>query len=86
MRILAKSLMFASALVCAATAASAEPYGVGKVTYHVRHFVGHWRGRRMVGPVYGWPGQPLGPAYHMRLWMPDPRLCGPGLCQDDPWY
>lgn len=40
----------------------------------------------VMGPAYGQPGEPLGPAYNTDLWMPNPRTCGPGACQDNPWY
>jgi hypothetical protein len=40
----------------------------------------------VLGPAYGVPGEPLGPAYNTDLWMPNPRTCGPGACQDNPWY
>lgn len=40
----------------------------------------------VLGPAYGQPGEPLGPAYNTDLWMPNPRTCGPGACQDNPWY
>lgn len=40
----------------------------------------------VMGPAYGVPGEPLGPAYNTDLWMPNPRTCGPGACQDNPWY
>jgi hypothetical protein len=40
----------------------------------------------VMGPAYGHPGQPLGPAYNTDLWMPNPGTCGPGACQDNPWY
>jgi hypothetical protein len=40
----------------------------------------------VVGPAYGHPGNWLGPAYNTNLWMPNPRTCGPGACQDNPWY
>ena len=39
----------------------------------------------VLGPAYGQPGEPLGPA----LWnqnIINPRTCGPGACQDDPRY
>jgi hypothetical protein len=40
----------------------------------------------VMGPAYGHPGNWLGPAYNTDLWMPNPRTCGPGACQDNPWY
>ena len=40
----------------------------------------------VTGPAYGVPGEPLGPAYNTDLWMPNPSTCGPGACQDNPWY
>jgi hypothetical protein len=49
----------------------------------------HYRGGYVPGPAYGWPGEPLGPAYWYTggwSWPGNPRTCGPGLCQDDPRY
>lgn len=47
----------------------------------------HRRHCCVMGPAYGWPGEPLGPAYWTnQLWMSDPQVCGPGACQDNPWY
>jgi hypothetical protein len=49
----------------------------------VRHY------HHVRGPAYGWPGQPLGPAYWGTTGpelMPDPSTCGPGACQDNPRY
>lgn len=43
-------------------------------------------GGYVLGPAYGLPGEPLGPAYWNRDWPGNPRACGPGLCQDDPRY
>jgi hypothetical protein len=40
----------------------------------------------VMGPAYGHAGNWLGPAYNTDLWMPNPATCGPGACQDNPWY
>jgi|HubBroStandDraft_1064217.scaffolds.fasta_scaffold1580975_2 hypothetical protein len=40
----------------------------------------------VMGPAYGRPGEPLGPAYNTNEPMSDPRTCGPGACQDNPYY
>ncbi|HEY2527496.1 MAG TPA: hypothetical protein VGJ20_06010 [Xanthobacteraceae bacterium] len=39
----------------------------------------------VAGPAYGWPGEPLGPG----VWgdsTTNLRSCGPGACQDNPYY
>ena len=53
------------------------------------HYGARTRGGYVLGPAYGWPGEPLGPAYWNTggwSWPGNPRTCGPGLCQDDPRY
>jgi hypothetical protein len=40
----------------------------------------------VTGPAYGHPGEWLGPAYNTPLQMSNPLTCGPGACQDNPWY
>lgn len=58
--------------------AQAKPY------WH-RHAV-RSPGGHVLGPAYGRPGEPLGPAYWNGNWPGDPRTCGPGACQDNPRY
>lgn len=81
-----------------ANAASPEPYAVpGRVAHstlltNVRYGYGRYfdfyvpRNCCVTGPAYGRPGEWLGPAYNTPLWMPNPSTCGPGACQDNPWY
>lgn len=85
----------------AANAAGPEPYAVPQWTANstlltnVRYRYGRYFDRYgryfprnccVTGPAYGHPGNWLGPAYNTDLWMPNPGTCGPGACQDNPWY
>jgi hypothetical protein len=85
----------------AANAAGPEPYAAPGWTAHstlltnVRYRYGRYydqygrylpRNCCVRGPAYGVPGNWLGPAYNTDLWIGDPRTCGPGACQDNPWY
>jgi hypothetical protein len=74
-------------LVIEAGVAFAQP---GPHHWH-RHGVWHRHGLPtpggyVLGPAYGRPGEPLGPAYWNGNWPGDPRTCGPGACQDNPLY
>jgi hypothetical protein len=92
-------VIFTGMTATAANAASPEPYPVPGWNSHltvptnVRYRHGGYfnyyyipRNCCVLGPAYGQPGEPLGPAYNTDLWMPNPRTCGPGACQDNPWY
>lgn len=80
--------LLASLLVIGASSAFAQP-GASWHRHGVRGWHGHGvrsPGGYVLGPAYGWPGEPLGPAYWNGNWPGDPRACGPGLCQDNPLY
>lgn len=66
------TLILASAFATATAAACAQQYpGPGR----------HYRGR-----PYGLYGQLYNPYFGSRHRSIDPRVCHPGLCQDDPHY
>jgi hypothetical protein len=92
-------VIFTGIIATAANAAGPEPNPVPGWNAHLtaptnvryRHggYFNHYyipRNCCVLGPAYGQPGEPLGPAYNTDLWMPNPRTCGPGACQDNPWY
>jgi hypothetical protein len=93
------AVMFTGITATAASAAGSEPPSVPgwaarstfltNVQYrHGRYFRPRHLARNccVMGPAYGRPGEWLGPAYITHPWMPDPSTCGPGACQDNPWY
>src|SRR5580693_3954830 len=81
-----------SAVVTAS--ASAQPYPDHRRPHHGASawYMRDWYGGMLrppccvLGPAYGRPGEPLGPAYNLGLRMSNPRVCGPGACQDNPYY
>jgi hypothetical protein len=80
MRLSLRILFFVLAFALGATSVFAQGYP----RWH--HYGAPSPGGYMFGPAYGWPGEPLGPAYWNENWPSNPRTCGPGLCQDDPRY
>jgi hypothetical protein len=90
------AVMFTGITATAANATGPELYPASGWSAHstiltnaryryVRYFHGP-RNCCVTGPAYGHPGNWLGPAYNGNYSMPDPRTCGPGACQDNPWY
>jgi hypothetical protein len=88
MKPIARTLLLSSLFVIGASAAFAQ---LGPYRHH--HGVRIWHrynvpspGGYVLGPAYGWPGEPLGPAYWNGNGPSNPRACGPGACQDNPLY
>lgn len=88
MKSIIRTLLLTALFALGASAAFAQP---GPYWHHHGRY---WRGYGVrspggyvLGPAYGRPGEPLGPAYWSENWWPgDPRTCGPGACQDNPRY
>src|SRR5580704_5919998 len=89
-------LVLLLAIVTASNLACAQPYADERRRHPGAHVSARhmrdWYGGTfrpaccVLGPAYGRPGEPLGPAYNLGVWMPDPRVCGPGACQNNPHY
>ena len=80
-------LVLLSAIVTASNLACAQPYPDARKQHrpvHAGRMPDWYYGTNrpaccVLGPAYGRPGEPLGPAYNMGVLMPDPRVCGPGM-------
>jgi hypothetical protein len=88
MKPIVRMLLLSSLFVVGAGPAFAQPG-----PYWHRHGVRTWHrygvpgpGGYVLGPAYGRPGEPLGPAYWNGYGPGNPRVCGPGACQDNPLY
>jgi hypothetical protein len=71
------AVMLVSVVTAVPVAAQYYPYQQG---------LGNQPACCVTGPAYGRPGEPLGPAYNSGLFMPHPSTCGPGACQNNPYY
>jgi hypothetical protein len=81
MKRIIRTLFLVSLFALGASSASAQGYP----RWH--HYGTRTRGGYVLGPAYGRPGEPLGPAYwNSWSWPGNPRTCGPGACQDNPLY
>jgi hypothetical protein len=81
MKRIIRTLFLVSLFVLGASSVFAQGYP------HWHHHGMRYRGGHVLGPAYGWPGEPLGPAYwNSWSWPGNPRTCGPGACQDNPLY